>query len=110
MYNTARKETEGTAYDAIHASYWLECELNSKVNAFERFQAEQFPTESPSAPTSGIIPDKKRLMLGTATINKIPIKPKTIIISTRVNPREYGLLFEPKPTQIPTFGNDSREF
>jgi len=60
MYNTARKENEGTAYDAVHASHWLGCELNSKVNAFERFQAEQFPTEAPPASTCAFLPDIQR--------------------------------------------------
>jgi hypothetical protein len=45
MYDTAIKKQDGTAYDSVHAGYWLQRERRGKVNAFEQFQTEQYHTE-----------------------------------------------------------------
>ena len=51
MYNTSIKEQDGTAYDSVHAGYWLQRERSGKVNAFEQFQTEQYQTELSPAQT-----------------------------------------------------------
>lgn len=63
MYHTARKEQDGTAYDPIHAGYWLQRKRSGEVNAREQFQTEQFQTEPSPAPTYIICPPIKGLIV-----------------------------------------------
>ena len=62
MDNTARKEQDGTAYDFVHADYWLRRERSGKVDAFERYGAERSKNEPRQFMTSGIRPATKGLI------------------------------------------------
>jgi hypothetical protein len=62
MDNTARKEQDGTAYDFVHADYWLRRERSGKVDAFERYGAERSKDESRQFMTSEIRPATKWLI------------------------------------------------
>jgi hypothetical protein len=70
MYNTARKEQNGTAYDPVHAGNWLQHKRRGRVNAFEQFETEQFQTGPSPAPTDKIRPAIKGFIVKSSIPQK----------------------------------------